>query len=143
MLAPYAGLLYTMARQTSYGGVYGFVAHFYGHLPGTYGAETDPLGSISEISSCGCGTERNAPGTGRNAGYQPAQNLKKLLYLITRSSPMSQTQTMTLHEKLELGVKAIELKKQGKLEEAKKYDNKYPCRPIWQNLPKNISARIF
>jgi hypothetical protein len=31
---------------------------------------------------------------------------------------MPEYRTMTLHEKLELGVKSIELKKQGKFEEA-------------------------
>jgi len=38
-------------------------------------------------------------------------------------------QTMTLHEKLQLGVKAIELKKQGKTEEAWKLGHKIPLAP--------------
>jgi hypothetical protein len=39
---------------------------------------------------------------------------------------MPQTQTMTLHDKLQLGVKAIELEKQGKLEEAEKIRRQIP-----------------
>jgi hypothetical protein len=46
---------------------------------------------------------------------------------------MPQAETMTLHDKLALGVKAIELKKQGKLEEAMQLQNPSPYRLIWQN----------
>ena len=42
---------------------------------------------------------------------------------------MSQSQTMSLHEKLAIGVKAIELKKQGKLEEAEKLERSIPLPP--------------
>jgi hypothetical protein len=43
---------------------------------------------------------------------------------------MQQTaETMTLHEKLELGVKAIELRKQGKLEEAMRVQKSIPLPP--------------
>ena len=42
---------------------------------------------------------------------------------------MAQTQTMTLHEKLELGMKAIELEKQGKYEEAEYVEKQIPLAP--------------
>jgi hypothetical protein len=42
---------------------------------------------------------------------------------------MPQTQTMSLHEKLSLGVKAIELEKQGKFEEAQKLERSIPLPP--------------
>lgn len=42
---------------------------------------------------------------------------------------MVQTQTMTLHEKLDLGMKAIELEKQGKYEEAEAIEKKIPLAP--------------
>jgi hypothetical protein len=42
---------------------------------------------------------------------------------------MQQTQTMTLHEKLALGVEAIELKKQGKFEEAMQIQKSIPLPP--------------
>jgi hypothetical protein len=42
---------------------------------------------------------------------------------------MPQAQTMTLHEKLQIGVQSIELKKQGKIEEAKKLENQIPMAP--------------
>jgi hypothetical protein len=47
-----------------------------------------------------------------------------------KENVMSQTaQTMTLHEKLALGVKSIELEKQGKFEEAKKVLRHTPLPP--------------
>jgi hypothetical protein len=42
---------------------------------------------------------------------------------------MPQTETMSLHEKLALGVKSIELEKQGKFEEAKKVLRQTPLPP--------------
>jgi hypothetical protein len=43
---------------------------------------------------------------------------------------MSQTaQAMTLHEKLKLGMKAIELKNQGKIEEAWNLEHQIPLAP--------------
>ncbi|MDR2784495.1 MAG: hypothetical protein LBB83_01120, partial [Treponema sp.] len=39
---------------------------------------------------------------------------------------MAQSKTMTLHDKLQLGVKAIELEKQGNLEEAGKIRRQIP-----------------
>ena len=42
---------------------------------------------------------------------------------------MPQAQTMSLHEKLAVGMKAIELKKQGKLEEAAKLERSIPLPP--------------
>jgi hypothetical protein len=39
------------------------------------------------------------------------------------------SQTMTLHEKLQLGMKAIELKNQGKLEESWKLGHQIPLAP--------------
>jgi hypothetical protein len=43
--------------------------------------------------------------------------------------PMPEYRTMTLHEKLELGVKSIELKKQGKLEESERLEKSIPLAP--------------
>jgi hypothetical protein len=42
---------------------------------------------------------------------------------------MPQTETMTLHGKLQIGVKSIELEKQGKFEEAKKLRKQIPLAP--------------
>jgi hypothetical protein len=56
---------------------------------------------------------------------------------------MSQTQTMTLHEKLELGVKAIELEKQGKLEEAKKIRQQIPMPPYLAKFAKEYLGPDF
>jgi hypothetical protein len=42
---------------------------------------------------------------------------------------MPQAETMSLHDKLALGVKAIELKKQGKLEEAMRIEKSIPLPP--------------
>jgi hypothetical protein len=42
---------------------------------------------------------------------------------------MLQAQTMSLHEKLAIGVKAIELEKQGKLDEARKLELLLPIPP--------------
>jgi hypothetical protein len=42
---------------------------------------------------------------------------------------MSQTQGMTLHEKLQIGMRSIELKKQGKIEEADKVKKQIPLPP--------------
>jgi hypothetical protein len=42
---------------------------------------------------------------------------------------MPQAQTMTLHEKLAIGVQAIELEKQGKFEEAEKMKRQIPMPP--------------
>ena len=42
---------------------------------------------------------------------------------------MTQAQTMTLHEKLAVGMKAIELKKQGKMEEALELEKTIPLPP--------------
>jgi hypothetical protein len=42
---------------------------------------------------------------------------------------MSQTQLMTLHEKLQIGMKSIELKKQGRIEEADKVKKQIPLPP--------------
>ena len=42
---------------------------------------------------------------------------------------MAQTQTMTLHEKLDLGIKAIELEKKGKYDEAEVMEKKIPLAP--------------
>jgi hypothetical protein len=49
---------------------------------------------------------------------------------------MPQTQPMTLHEKLQLGVKAIELEEQGKLEEAKKIRQQIPMPPYLAKFAK-------
>jgi hypothetical protein len=42
---------------------------------------------------------------------------------------MRQTQTMTLHDALAIGLKALELKKQGKSEEAKELEHQIPLPP--------------
>jgi hypothetical protein len=42
---------------------------------------------------------------------------------------MPQSQTMTLHEKLQIGMKSYELEDQGKFEEAKKLRNQIPMAP--------------
>ena len=42
---------------------------------------------------------------------------------------MVQSQAMTLHEKLQLGMKSIELEKQGKLEEAERVHKQIPLAP--------------
>ena len=42
---------------------------------------------------------------------------------------MPKVQTMSLHEKLAIGMKAIELEKQGKLEEAEKLERSIPLPP--------------
>jgi integrase len=42
---------------------------------------------------------------------------------------MPQAQMMTLHEKLQLGVKSIDLEKQGKFEEAKRVSRQIPLAP--------------
>jgi len=42
---------------------------------------------------------------------------------------MAQAQIMTLHEKLDLGMKAIELEKQGKYDEAEIVEKKIPLAP--------------
>jgi hypothetical protein len=42
---------------------------------------------------------------------------------------MPQAETMTLHKKLSLGVEAIELKKQGKFEEAMRIEKSIPLPP--------------
>jgi len=42
---------------------------------------------------------------------------------------MPQAQTMSLHEKLAIGVKAIELEEQGKFEEADKLEKSIPLPP--------------
>jgi hypothetical protein len=49
---------------------------------------------------------------------------------------MPQAKTMTLHEKLQIGVKAIELEKQGKLEEAKKLKRQIPMPPYLAKFAK-------
>ena len=53
--------------------------------------------------------------------------------------PQTQTQTMSLHEKLSLGVKAIELEKQGKFEEAQKLERSIPLPPY---IAKWVKKRI-
>jgi hypothetical protein len=45
-------------------------------------------------------------------------------------SQMTQPQIMSLHEKLAIGVKSIELEKQGKFEEAKKLMKSTPLEPF-------------
>ena len=42
---------------------------------------------------------------------------------------MAKAQMMTLHEKLQLGIKSIELEKQGKFEEAKRVQRQIPLAP--------------
>ncbi|GHU66808.1 hypothetical protein FACS189447_08310 [Spirochaetia bacterium] len=42
---------------------------------------------------------------------------------------MQNNQTMTLHEKLDTGMKVIELEKQGKFEEAEKLHKQIPMAP--------------
>jgi hypothetical protein len=42
---------------------------------------------------------------------------------------MPEYRMMTLHEKLELGVKSIELEKQGKFEEAEEIEKSIPLEP--------------
>lgn len=42
---------------------------------------------------------------------------------------MPEARLMTLHEKLQLGVKSIELEKQGKFEEAKRIQRQIPLAP--------------
>jgi hypothetical protein len=42
---------------------------------------------------------------------------------------MPEYRMMTLHEKLELGVKSIELEKEGKFEEAEKIEKSIPLEP--------------
>ena len=49
--------------------------------------------------------------------------------LETRERSMPQAQTMTLHEKLALNMKVIELEKQGKFEEAAKLHKTIPIPP--------------
>jgi hypothetical protein len=50
-------------------------------------------------------------------------------YTQNKENVMPQAQMMTLHEKLTLGVEAIELKKQGKLEEAMRIEKSIPLPP--------------
>jgi hypothetical protein len=50
---------------------------------------------------------------------------------------MPQTQTMSLHEKLAIGVKSIELKKQGKDEEARKLLHQTPLEPYMAKFVKD------
>ncbi|MDR2759046.1 MAG: hypothetical protein LBB78_06680 [Spirochaetaceae bacterium] len=42
---------------------------------------------------------------------------------------MAQSKTMTLHEKLQIGVKSRELRQQGKIEEADKLEKQIPMAP--------------
>lgn len=49
---------------------------------------------------------------------------------------MLQTQPMTLHEKLQLGTRAIELEKQGKLKEAEKIRQQIPMPPYLAKFAK-------
>ncbi|MDR2135015.1 MAG: hypothetical protein LBO76_00180 [Treponema sp.] len=49
---------------------------------------------------------------------------------------MPQTQTMSLHDKLRLGVEAIELEKQGRLEEAEKIRKQIPMPPYLAKFAK-------
>ena len=50
---------------------------------------------------------------------------------------MLQSETMTLHEKLQLGMKSIELEKQGKLEEAERVHKQIPLAPYLAKFLKN------
>ena len=50
---------------------------------------------------------------------------------------MSQAQIMTLDEKLDLGIKVIELKKQGKFEEAERLDKTMPVPPYMAKFIKD------
>ena len=63
--------------------------------------------------------------------YGDNQLAKKLsrVYTFIKGAAMPQAQLMTLHEKLQLGVKSIELEKQGKFEEAKRVSRQIPLAP--------------
>jgi hypothetical protein len=50
---------------------------------------------------------------------------------------MPQTETMTLHEILDIGVKSIELEKQGKKEEARKLWRQTPLPPYMAKFYKD------
>jgi hypothetical protein len=53
----------------------------------------------------------------------------KARYTKDKEYLMQQAETMSLHEKLAIGVKAIELKKQGKFEEAMLLEKSIPLEP--------------
>jgi hypothetical protein len=53
---------------------------------------------------------------------------------------MPQGKLMTLDEKLDTGIKAIELKKQGKIEEAERLNRTIPPPPFLQNSSKTMSV---
>jgi hypothetical protein len=50
---------------------------------------------------------------------------------------------MTLHEKLQIGVKCIELEKQGKFEEAKKLERQIPLAPYLAKAAKEKIGADF
>jgi hypothetical protein len=56
---------------------------------------------------------------------------------------MQQAQTMTLHEKLTLGVKAIELEDQGKFEEAMQIEKSIPLPPYLAKWAKKRMGADF
>jgi hypothetical protein len=56
---------------------------------------------------------------------------------------MPQSQTMSLHEKLSLSVKAIELEKQGKPEEAEKIRRQIPMPPYLAKFAKEHLGSDF
>jgi hypothetical protein len=50
---------------------------------------------------------------------------------------MQEYKPMTLHEKLHIGVKAIELEKQGKIEEATRLERSIPLSPVMAKFIKD------
>jgi hypothetical protein len=56
---------------------------------------------------------------------------------------MPQTEPMTFHEKLSLSVKAIELEKEGKLEEAEKIRRQIPMPPYLAKFAKKHLGADF
>jgi hypothetical protein len=54
---------------------------------------------------------------------------RKNRYARVKEKDMSYKETMSLHEKLALGVKSIELEKQGKFEEARRVLRSTPLQP--------------
>jgi hypothetical protein len=57
--------------------------------------------------------------------------------------PQTKTEIMTLGEKLRLGVKAIELEKQGKMEEAQKIRRQIPMPPYLAKFAKDHLGADF
>jgi hypothetical protein len=56
---------------------------------------------------------------------------------------MAKTEIMTLHEKLEIGMKSFELEKQGKMEEARKVRRQIPMSPYLAKFAKEYMGADF